>query len=253
MSKVIFVALAILAACVSAQDPPPGWLSYATATCPAGTRITKWEGKWKVGPTPQQSFAFYSPWIGMDTTDNLNLLQPVNPWLGSSWNFYTEYFQWQPTSNSNSQQMSTSAGHILHGSVTWNGDQTYTILQRDTTSGTSSSQTQKVQRGSDGQHKNYTILYVVYEKVASCGDYPPNGEITFFDLYAECNGSPLTPSWTTSYVEDVCDFRAHVVNSTAIKMTWDTSSSKTYTKERMEAVNGPRGSLNAKKIFKKRA
>lgn len=37
------------------QDPAPGWLGYAVATCPSGTKITRMEAKWKVGATPQSS------------------------------------------------------------------------------------------------------------------------------------------------------------------------------------------------------
>ena len=51
----------------------------------------------------------------MDPDDNLNLIQPVNPWSGSSWSMYTEYFQWRPTHNSNSKQYKVNAGETLHG------------------------------------------------------------------------------------------------------------------------------------------
>ena len=54
----------------------------------------------------------------MDPSDNLNLVQPVNPWSGSSWSMYTEYFQWSPTHNSNSRQHSVEAGQTLHGQLT---------------------------------------------------------------------------------------------------------------------------------------
>lgn len=70
-------------AAAAAQDPAQGWLGYATATCPAGTVITKLSAYWPVGATPRQSNSFFSPWFGIDAADNLNLLQPVNPWLGN--------------------------------------------------------------------------------------------------------------------------------------------------------------------------
>lgn len=68
----------------AAQDPAGGWLGYARALPPSGKpgqRLTKISARWKNlrNPTPSQSF--YSPWFGIDTADNLNLLQPVNPWL----------------------------------------------------------------------------------------------------------------------------------------------------------------------------
>lgn len=51
---------------------------------------------------------FYS---SVDTTDNLNLLQPVNPWFGSApWQMYTEYYQWSDGYNSNSEAQNTNPG-----------------------------------------------------------------------------------------------------------------------------------------------
>lgn len=35
--------------------------------------------------------------FGIDASDNLNLLQPVNPWMGNEWLIYNEYYQWQPS------------------------------------------------------------------------------------------------------------------------------------------------------------
>ena len=41
---------------------------------------------WKVSENPTGSRdAFFSPWFGMDPDDNLNLIQPVNPWSGGAW------------------------------------------------------------------------------------------------------------------------------------------------------------------------
>jgi hypothetical protein len=39
-----------------------------------------------------------------------------------------------------------------------------------------------------------------------------------------CNGTKITPAWTTSYVEDVCDNRATVVDPATIKITWNTKA-----------------------------
>lgn len=231
--RCLLLLSALAVALVSAQDPAPGWLGYATASCPPGTKITHYEGKWKVGQNPQPSGAFFSPWIGMDTSDNLNLLQPVNPWFGDSWSFYTEYYQWSPSNNQDSNQRSCNAGDLLHGQVTYNGDskQSYNLIQTDVTqSSKSSSMTIPVQQDNNGNYKNFSILYVVYEKVADCGDYPPDGQVVFQDLIVECDNKRITPAWTTGYVEDVCNNRAHVVSPSEIKITWDTSF-KNPTKE----------------------
>ena len=113
-------ALAASAVAVAAaQDPANGWIAYAVGEVPAGKgRITSLEMTWKVSENPSRGNAFFSPWFGMDPQDNLNLIQPVNPWGGSSSSMYTEYFQWSPEHNSNSPQEPVSAGQTLHGALT---------------------------------------------------------------------------------------------------------------------------------------
>eukprot|EP00744_Colponema_vietnamica_P012114 GILI01017009.1.p1 GENE.GILI01017009.1~~GILI01017009.1.p1 ORF type:complete len:267 (-),score=92.51 GILI01017009.1:107-907(-) len=221
------ILFAVMACVAAAQDPAQGWLSYATASCPAGTRLTKFTGTWQVPQSPEPSDAFYSPWIGTDPADNLNLLQPVNPWFGNEWAIYTEYFQWSPENNLDSNQQGANSGDQLVGSIVFNGEaqQSYTVSQVDTAAGGSSSQMSvPVQTDNNGNYKNYSIAYVVFEKTAYCGDYPPEEQITFGNLTMECNGKRITPQWTTSFVEDCCDFRAHVVDSQTITMTWSTSA-----------------------------
>ena len=44
---------------------------------------------WTVGQAPTWSWAFFPPWFGMDPTDNLNLIQPVNHWSGRAWSMYS--------------------------------------------------------------------------------------------------------------------------------------------------------------------
>jgi hypothetical protein len=114
------LSLATAIAVVSAQDPAQGWLGYAVANCPAGQTLTKMDAYWPVGATPRRSNSFYSPWFGIDASDNLNLLQPVNPWLGNQWVIYEEYFQWSPEHNENSPQHTVKAKDLLYGAVTLN-------------------------------------------------------------------------------------------------------------------------------------
>jgi len=234
----MFSKLAIAAAIVglvAAQDPPQGWMAYARAECPAGTRLTKFTANWDVGAQPQASEAFYSPWFGTDPADNLNLLQPVNPWLGNQWVIYTENFNWSPESNYNSPQQPTSAGHTLLGEIKFNGEQaqTYLIKQTDTTSGVSSQQTRPVQKNWDGSYKNFTILYIVYEKVWPCQYYPPDGKVTFKNIVVECNDAPFTPTWTTHHVDQNCDMEAHVESPTQVSITWNTQSKNQPSEEKI--------------------
>jgi hypothetical protein len=91
-----FVSSAVVAL-AAAQDPANGWMAYAVGdiSSTGAERITRLEMTWAVSESPARSRAFFAPWFGMDPADNLNLIQPVNPWGGDSWSMYTEYFQWR--------------------------------------------------------------------------------------------------------------------------------------------------------------
>lgn len=177
ISSLLFLTLA--------QDPADGWMAYAVGRLPSTyQRITRLEMTWTVGRNPSPSNSFFSPWFGMDPADNLNLIQPVNPWSYNSWSMYTEYFQWSPVHNSNSHQYSVKEGQTLHGSLVYQAStDSYVLTQRIVETGQSSSQVVKCQNG-----KKFTVPYVVYEKTFPCKTYPPDQIVTFRDIIIECDG-----------------------------------------------------------------
>ena len=186
MSKLLsFLLLASLMLLTSAQDPADGWMAYAVGAIPSNfERITRLEMTWTVGKNPTPSNSFFSPWFGMDPADNLNLIQPVNPWTSDSWSMYTEYYQWSPTHNSNSKEYSVNAGQTLHGALVYDSSKdSYTLTQKIVETGKTSSQVVKCQNG-----KKFTIPYVVYEKTFPCNTYPPDQIVTFRDIIVECDG-----------------------------------------------------------------
>ena len=65
---------------------------------------------------------------------------------------------------------------------------------------------------------------MVYEKVAPCGDYPPDGSVTFSGLKIECDNKAYTPTWKTGFVEDVCNNRATIVDPATVKISWNTKA-----------------------------
>jgi hypothetical protein len=219
--------IAIIAATVHAQDPADGWMAYAVGAVPAGTeRITRLEMTWNVGANAKISTAFYSPWFGMDPADNLNLIQPVNPWSGSAWSMYTEYYQWSPTHNSNSKSFPVTSGQTLHGSLLYDaGTDSYTLSQTIMQTGTTSSQIVKCQNG-----KKFTIPYVVYEKVFPCKYYPPDQIVSFTNIIAECDGVDCTDDivWTAAVKDPNCDMQAVIVNQHNISITWSTLAESKY-------------------------
>jgi len=220
----VFAIVALAAVAVRAQDPADGWLGYAMATYPQGQRITYMEASWTVGQNPVVGGAFFSPWFGIEASDNLNLIQPVNPWVGDSWQIYNEYFQWEPEYNYDSDANTVNPGDVLFGSVTYvPQNQTYTVFHSDQTSGWSVTSSIAIQQDDSGNYKNYSIAYIVYEKDADCNQYPPDGAVTFSGIKIEYDGAQVSPVWTTGIVDDVCNNRAHIVDDNTVKITWDTS------------------------------
>ena len=132
-------------------------MAYAVGAVPAGVeRITSLSMSWVVSSDPHPSMAFFSPWFGMDPADNLNLIQPVNPWSGRGWSMYTEYFQWSPEDNRNSHQVPCKSGQTLHGSLNYMPLlDAYNLTQRVVETGAISTQIVKCQSG-----KKYTLPYV---------------------------------------------------------------------------------------------
>jgi hypothetical protein len=52
----------------------------------------------QVPSNPTVDGLFFGIWFGIETSDNLNLIQPVMPWLGDSssgWNIYNEVCIWR--------------------------------------------------------------------------------------------------------------------------------------------------------------
>lgn len=221
-------ALSLLAVCVTAQDPAEGWMAYAVGQVPTGTqRITRMEMTWKVGANPPQGSAFFSPWFGADPADNLNLIQPVNPWVGSNWLMYTEYYQWSDGYNSNSINYNVNAGQTLHGKMVYLPSQdAYNISQTIVETGESSQQIVPCQNG-----KKFVIPYVVYEKVWDCGSYPPDQVVTFTNIVLECDGKDCVKNtkWTTSVVDSNCEMTAHVDKyPSSISITWNVNGVSKY-------------------------
>ena len=83
--SVVALMVTLLAASGYSQDPASGWLGYAMGSSPNGSGIITYiEAKWVVPSDPVKKGAFFSPWFGIESSDNLNLIQPVNPWDGRS-------------------------------------------------------------------------------------------------------------------------------------------------------------------------
>lgn len=145
----------------------------------------------------------------------------MNPWLGSEWQIYNEYYQWSPSHNFNSASHVVKAGDVLYGSITYvPANNSYTIFHSSKSDGWSVSTNIAVQMDRSGVTKNYSIAYFVYEKTAPCGDYPPDGIVTFYNISVAYDGKDATNAvaYKTAFVDDVCNNRATVVDQRTIKV-----------------------------------
>lgn len=115
-------------------------------------------------------------------------------------------------------------GDVLFGSVTYIAENSsYTVYHSDLNDGWEVYSSIPIQKDGNGSPKKYTIVYFVMEKVWDCNQYSPDGIVTFYDIKVMYDNKQVNPKWTTSYVDDNCNCRAHILNSTAISITWDTS------------------------------
>ena len=81
------------------------------------------------------------------SSDNLDLLQPVNPWTGNGWSAYDEEFLWNGMRNRNSRAISASAGDVMFARVYFNEkEQTYTASQANMNTGEIVNMTVPVER-----------------------------------------------------------------------------------------------------------
>lgn len=208
-------------------------MAYAVGAVPEGTeRITNIEMTWEVLHDAHYSMAFYSPWFGMDPADNLNLVQPVNPWTGSSWSMYTEYFQWQPENNSNSADVGVKTGQHLHGQIQYDAsNDSYNLSQTIVETGAVSKQVVKCQDG-----KKFVLPYVVFEKTWSCWVYPPDQKVSFTNISIECDGQDCTNSvvWTPHVKDANCDMKANIDSQNQISITWNNDGKSPYDAYSME-------------------
>lgn len=69
------------------------------------------------------------------------------------------------------------------------------------------------------------MAYFVMEKSQwQCDQYPANGEVVFKNITIAFDNKVVTPSWTTSFVDDNCNCRAHIVDANTVSITWDVSA-----------------------------
>jgi hypothetical protein len=233
----VTIAVLVCALLLCSPAEAQGWVAAAWAECPTGQSITRFEGRWRVPPSPSHSkpkghFEMYSPWIGLENTGGVNLYQPVLEWHGAEnrWRILSAYFESFPFRFNTSQFVESHSGHVIHGvmkAVTSPQNASYTkyiVEAYDETAGTKSvlDPTWPRQPG----YGKYSTAFVVFEKQWPCDYYPPSKRLLFYDLALECDGVPVTPVWKEwKQKAPWCGFQAIPKSSTEVLITWNTTRS----------------------------
>lgn len=226
---------------VDAQDPAEGWLGYAMAEHERAI-VTRLEVYWQNTDAPKTvSNAFFSPWIGIGTSDRMNIIQCVNPWVGSQWESYTEYFQYDPERNKNSISHVTYPGDTFHSVIEYkerrfNGSNVtanfYHVRHSDLTQHWTVESRVEVQRtNATGrlEYKRYTSAYFAFSTLNAsmdCGLYPADGSIRFYNISLWFDDREVKyPRWKTSFYNDSCHNRASLDptrDNDTVVISWNT-------------------------------
>jgi Peptidase A4 family len=76
----------------------------------------------------------------------------------------SEYYQWSPENNINSKQHNVNPGDILYGSLTYVPAKNEMVIYHNSSDGWEVTTPIPIQRAANGEYKNYSIGYFVYEK-----------------------------------------------------------------------------------------
>ena len=226
---------------VSSQDPTDGWLGYATAQneeLGENQMITKLEAYWlNLDAAKVNVNSFFSPFVGIGTSDRLNIIECVNPWINNEWQIYNEYFQWIPERNKNSLSQRTYPNDIIYSSIEYekgNNNKTnknyYNVYHADLTQNWSVKTKVDIQKiNGTNNDKRYIYAYFVFltQNVSmDCDLYPKNGVVKFYNISLYFNNKLVkNPKWTTNIYNDTCNNRAFVSNQNdSVTIRWNATS-----------------------------
>ena len=158
-------------------------------------------------------------WFGMDPSDNLNLVQPVTRGAARRGRC-TPVLPVEPDAQPELAAAQRRGRPELHGQLYYIESQdAYVLNQTVVETGASSSQVVRA-RGQEVYGAG------VREDVA-CGDYPPDGKVSFNIVASECDGAPCDITWEAKVKDPNCNMQA-VIGTNQIDLTWDTSAKSKY-------------------------
>lgn len=203
-----------------AQDPSGSWLSYAVYTQSASAKITMLNTTWKVPANPLQQSGSNAPgwWFGVQTANGRGaLIQPILAWADGrpQWTIFNGVYDWNDHSWWSSKQQVVQPGDEITSSVYYDASHgTYYMYIAANGHGITSPKKEHA-----GQVES-TAYFVLEHQPSSCKAYPPDGELTFQNIYIEVEGKPVVPKWEAKQERPACDSKAIITSPKEIKFTW---------------------------------
>jgi len=215
----------------AAQDPSPGWLSYATYTDPQDRRITSLNTTWVVPSFPTRrdgSSGAPGWWFGVQTKDGDGaLVQPILAWgyMGEEWTIFNACYDWTDESwNPSDESYTVQPGDLITSSIVYQPrDNSYDMYIASQQLGKSITTNYKLERG---QTKNESQAYFVLEHQPDrCDAYPSNGVCTFENIYLEVDNEPVkAPAWKALQETPACNSKCTVKDANTIEFSWTPSA-----------------------------
>lgn len=223
-----FIGLIAIVQCY-AQDPSPGWLSYASFTASPTSRITALNATWTVMAEPIKKKGSNAPgwWFGIQTADgNGALIQPILAWADGapSYTIFNGIYDWNDQSWTQSISDVVTPGQTIIGSVTYrSSDNSYDMIIRCKETGWSVTTNKKIQ----GKQIEATAYFVLEHAPVTCAAYPPDNGMSFSSIYLEVDNQPVVPSWKAHQETPKCASQATIVSPSEIKFSWDATAMDT--------------------------
>jgi len=205
------------------DDPADSWLAY-TVSKGNGKLLTYMNATWIVPSYPNSRESGEAPgwWFGIEPVPAADLIQPILAWgyPDPSYTIFNGYYQWDDGYWWYSDQGNVVPGQTVFASVQYQSDNSYNMYIECKETGWSVTSNIPVETG-----KVYTDAYFVMEhQPDDCSQLPNDGIITFTDIHIELNHQPVTPKWQALQFQPACNSLAHVISSSSVSFTWDTSA-----------------------------
>lgn len=150
----------------------------------------------------------------------LNLIQPIMPkYLATDYYIFVEQFDWKTGNDYQSNAIYVTPGQRVFGSITYDSTNDTYLME----TGIVGMANNSIASYAPYYHKGqvFTDAYIVLEHQPTlCAQFPSSNQITFDNIKVVWENGVKTPSWKSFQYKPACNSTTTVVNSTKVKINW---------------------------------